>query len=125
MAVAFMAVVTLSLASCSKDDKDEPSKSDIVGTWVLSQVSSDNSKFIAWPFEKTSASFNSDGTYYGKGYFGTGSGTWKQKGNTITTYVGGEVYIQYDVLELGKSTCTLKMSMPGSSSVLYIKCTKQ
>ena len=123
--VAIIATLTLGFVSCSDDDKDEPSTSDIVGTWKLSEVSTDNSTYIAWPYKTTTATFNSNGTYSGYGYFGNGSGTWKQKGKTITTYVDGEEFIKYDVITLSTSTCTLKMSMTGSSSVLYIKCIKQ
>ena len=124
--VALFATLSMSLVSCSDDDKDEPTKNEIVGTWKLSQVSTDGgTKYIAWPFETTTATFNSNGTYSGRGYFGTGTGTWKQKGKVITTYVGGEEYIKYEVLELSTSTCTLKMGMTGSSSYLHIKCIKQ
>ena len=125
MAVLFT-TISLSLVSCSDDDKDAVSKSDIVGTWKLSQVSTnDGISYIAWPFENTTATFNANGTYSGKGYFGTGTGTWKQKGKTITTYVDGTEYIKYEVLEIAASTCTLKMGVTGSSSYLYIKCIKQ
>ena len=123
--VALFATLSFSLISCSDDDKDEPTKSDIVGTWKLSQVSTDGgNNYVAWPFETTTATFNSNGTYSGRGYFGTGTGTWKQSGKTITTYVDGEEYLKYEVLELSASTCTLKMGVTGSS-YLHIKCIKQ
>ncbi len=122
--VAIIATLSFSVISCGDDDKDEPTKSDIVGTWSLSEVSTNNSNYIPWPYESTSATFKSNGTYYGTGYFGNGTGTWKQQGNTIITYVSGVEYFRYEVLSLSSSTCTLKMSITGSSSVLYIKCIK-
>ena len=73
----------------------------------------------------TSATFNSDGTYSGSGYFGNGSGTYTAKGNTITTFVSGQVYIVYTVLSLNGSTAELKMTMPGSDETLWIKCVKR
>ena len=113
----------LTFTACSNDDKDEPTLNDIVGTWKLSQVSGDEGKtFIAWPYETTTASFKSDGTYSGKGYFGNGSGTWKQKGKTITTYINGQEFIKYEVKELTSSTCTLVMKANDAS--LWIKCIK-
>lgn len=114
----------LTFTACSDDDKDEPTLNDIVGTWKLSEVSFNNGEsFMSWPFTTTTASFRSDGTYYGRGYFGTGSGTWKQKGNTIITYVDGDEYIRYEVKELTSSTCTLVMS--DKSDSVWIKCIKQ
>ena len=113
----------ISFSGCSNDDDDQPSLNDIVGTWKLSQVSTNNGgNFIDWPFETTTATFKSDGTYFGRGYFGTGSGTWKQNGKTIITYVNGEEYVRYEVKELSASTCTLVMSV-GSESI-WIKCIK-
>lgn len=114
----------ISFIACGDDDKDGPSLDDIVGTWELSKVSfNDGENYMDWPFETTTASFRSDGTYYGRGYFGTGSGTWKQKGKTIITYVDGEEYIRYEVKELTSSTCTLVMS--DRSGSVWIKCVKQ
>lgn len=115
--------LTLGISSCS--DSDEPETQDIVGTWKISEVSTnDGQSYIAWPFETTSATFKSDGTYYGRGYFGYGSGTWKQKGKTVTTYVDGDVYLVYTIINMSSSTCTLKMSQPGSTATIYIKCIK-
>ncbi|MDE6783129.1 MAG: hypothetical protein K2J17_05340, partial [Paramuribaculum sp.] len=58
----------ISFSGCSNDDDDQPSLNDIVGTWKLSQVSTNNGgNFIDWPFETTTATFKSDGTYFGRG----------------------------------------------------------
>ena len=43
--------------------------------------------------DRTYATFNSDGTYNGRGYFGNGSGTYKISGNTIICYIEGEEYL--------------------------------
>lgn len=116
-------IPAIAFTACSDDDKDEPTLNDIVGTWKLSQVSTDNGQnYIAWPFKTTTATFKSDGTYSGQGYFGNGSGTWKQNGKTIITYVGGEEYMRYEVKELTSTTCTLVMAQDGSS--MWVKCVK-
>lgn len=116
-------IPAIAFTACGDDDKDEPALNDIVGTWKLSQVSTDGGEnYIAWPFKTTTATFKSDGTYSGSGYFGNGSGTWKQSGKTIITYVGGEEYMRYEVKELTASTCTLVMSQDGSS--MWVKCVK-
>lgn len=119
-----MAFVLPMLASCSKDDdNDLVTVSDIVGTWKLVQYSNTNGNYMAWPFQTTTATFNANGTYSGSGYFGNGDGTWRQSGNIITTYIEGQEYIKYEVIELSKNSCTLKMYATSDSS-LYIKCTK-
>lgn len=131
--VALFATMTFSLTSCSDDDDDdlkggeeeEVTTNDIVGTWELSEVSLDAGEtYIPWPYETTTATFNEDGTYTGYGYFGNGTGTWKQDGNTINTYVDGELYMSYEVVELEKTTCTLKMAIT-ESMIIYAKCVKK
>lgn len=81
--------------SCSSDDDDngDYDKSMIVGTWEMTAVkTSESGTYVDWPFRKTYATFNADGSYYGSGYFGTGRGTWSLKGNTLNTYVEGELF---------------------------------
>ena len=124
LAFAMIAIVSLSFASCSDDDADSPYVSDIVGTWKLTEVkTSASGSYISWPFQATYASFNSDGTYTGRGYFGNGSGIWNLKGNTVTTYVDGELFFTYQIISVSGSNAELKMSMDGES--IWIKCKKQ
>ena len=117
-------VATFAFVSCSKDDDDNQYESAIVGTWKITDVkTSQSGTYISWPFKTTYASFKSDGTYYGSGYFGAGSGTWSVKGNTVNTYVGGELYASYEIISVTSTTSELKMSMDGES--IWIKCKKE
>ena len=119
-----LVVATVAFVSCSNDDDDNQYNSDIVGTWKITEVkTSQSGSYIAWPFKTTYASFKSDGTYYGSGYFGNGSGTWSIKGNTLNTYVGGELYASYEIITVTSTTSELKMSMDGES--IWIKCKKE
>ena len=114
-----LVVASFAFMSCSSDDDDndgELSKSEIVGTWMLKEVkTSASGSYMAWPYKKTTATFKSDGTYRGAGYFGTGSGTWKKKGNTVNTYIDGELYVSYEVISLTSSYAEMKMTISGSS----------
>ena len=119
-----LVVATVAFVSCSNDDDDNQYNSDIVGTWKITEVkTSQSGSYIDWPFKATYASFKSDGTYYGSGYFGNGSGTWSIKGNTVNTYVGGELYASYEIITVTSTTAELKMSMDGES--IWIKCKKE
>lgn len=121
-----LAIVVTSFAfiSCSDDDDDNKYNSDLVGTWKLTEVKmSQSESYISWPFRTTYASFKSDGTYYGSGYFGTGSGTWSVKGNTVNTYVDGKLYISYEIISVTSTTSELKMSM--DDEAIWIKCKKE
>jgi len=124
-----VAILSVGFASCSSDDDDDDfnyPKESLYGTWKMSEVKmSETGSYISWPMKATTATFNSDGTYSGSGYFGNGSGTYTAKGNTITTYVSGKVYIVYTVLSLSGSTAELKMTMPNSDEILWIKCVKK
>lgn len=88
----YLVVASFVFVSCSDDgDDNNQYNAAIVGTWKVTEVkTSQSGNYISWPFKTTYASFNGDGTYYGSGYFGTGSGTWSIKGNTVNTYVGSE-----------------------------------
>ena len=120
-----LVVTSFAFVSCSSDDDDDNQyTSAIVGTWKLTEVRmSETGSYITWPFKTTYASFDSDGTYYGYGYFGTGSGTWSLKGNTIKTYVDGKLYVSYDILSVTSTEAELKMTADDAS--LWIKCKKQ
>ena len=118
-----LVVTSFAFVSCSDDD-DNQYNSAIVGTWKITAVkTSQSGSYIGWPFETTYASFKSDGTYYGSGYFGTGSGTWSIKGNTVNTYVGGELYVSYEIISVTSTTSELKMSVGGHA--IWIKCKKE
>lgn len=119
-----LVVTSLAFVSCSDDDDDNQYNSAIVGTWKITEVkTSQSGSYMDWPFKTTYASFKSDGTYYGSGYFGTGSGTWSIKGNTVNTYVGGELYASYEIISVTSTTSELKMSM--GSDAIWIKCKKE
>ena len=119
-----LVVATVAFVSCSNDDDDNQYNSDIVGTWKITEFKmSQSGSYIDWPFKTTYATFKSDGTYYGSGYFGNGSGTWSIKGNTVNTYVGGELYASYEIISVTSTTSELKMSIDGES--IWIKCKKE
>ena len=120
--VALMAAV--SFTSCSDDDEDVKfSKEYLYGTWELVEVNFGDGWYnlTECPYSYYSAeiTFYENGSYYGDGYFGNGRGTYKTHGNTITTYIGGEVYFIYKVSELSGSYMRGTMS-DGSDTVEII-----
>lgn len=99
-------------------------KSMIVGTWEMTAVkTSESGTYVDWPFNKTYATFNADGSYYGSGYFGTGRGTWSLKGNTLNTYVEGELFASYTIISATSTVSEMKMSIGDES--IWVKCKKQ
>ena len=108
-------ILTISFIGCSDDDSEY--KDAIIGTWELTQIEG----WTSIP-RRTYATFNSDGTYNGRGYFGNGSGTYKISGNTIICYIEGEEYVRYDIIELNSNSCTLNMKI--GSEEFKIKCIK-
>lgn len=110
--------------ACSDDDEFDYDMNQLVGTWAITDVDTGNG-YIKWPFEKTSATFNSDGSYAGKGYFGNGSGTYKAEGKTITCFIDGEEYMRYEILQLSGNTCELRMYEIGSDENIKVKCSKE
>ncbi len=120
-----MIFLAIAVSSCSKDDDplgdfNYPADA-LYGTWKVVKAGD-----VAWPFERTTATFNPDGTYYGRGYFGNGSGTYTAKGNTIRCYVDGDLYCYYEVVSLNGNTAVLKMySASGDYLGMPITCEKQ
>ena len=113
----------LSFSSCSKDEDESNSeiKENIIGTWEGTAALIDGTwiDITQYPYSSRlgfSATFYNDGTYYGKGAFGTGSGTYKIRGNTIETYVGGELYLKYNVKTMTSTTAELTI-IEGTSTL--------
>ena len=121
-----LVVASFAFISCSSDDDSDNGtydKSQIVGTWDMTEVKlSQTGTYMDWPYRKTYASFKADGSYYGSGYFGTGSGTWSIKGNKLNTYVDGELYATYEILSANSTTAEMKMTLGDDS--IWIKCKK-
>jgi heat shock protein HslJ len=123
-----VAILSIGLMSCSSDDDNDFNFSNetLYGTWQITKVkTSETDPYTTWMLNTTTATFNSDGTYSGAGYFGNGSGKYTAKGNTITTYVSGNVYMIYTVLSLNNTTAELKISEPGSNEYIWIICSKK
>lgn len=125
LALLPLMMLMMTLTSCSKDDDspldgfDYPAET-LYGTWKITKAAG-----LTWRYETTTATFNSDGSYVGKGYFGNGSGTYTAKGKTISCYVSGKLYCTYEVNSLSETTVELKMTAPDSSTSLTLTCTKQ
>ena len=67
--------------------------------------------------------FYEDGTFYGSGYLGNGSGTYKVSGKTITTYVSGKEYAVYTINSLSDNKADLTLRM--GRETLQMKVEKQ
>lgn len=133
---SLMLVVLVSglvFTGCSEDDEekfDYPMET-LYGTWEGTGIYMEsNNKWIDpsnWMYSEFqfSITFYEGGKYYGKGYFGTGSGTYKAKGNTITTYVDGEVYLRYDIKSLTANNAELIMYYNDSEDYIRLRVTKK
>ncbi len=117
------------LSSCSKEDFAYP-MSDVYGTWDGIAVKLDGKwiditdKYYYDDFQ-FSITFYEDGKYYGKGFFGTGSGTYKADGNVIYTYVGGKSYMNYRVVSLKNNVAELQMFVEGDPDTIDIRAKKR
>lgn len=109
------------LSSCVKNDKFDYPMKTLHGIWDSTEILTDNgwldiTSDIYAKFQ-FSIRFNSDGTYYGSGAFGNGSGTYKAIGNTIITYIDGEEYARYIIKSLTDNKAELTMDMGGTSTI--------
>lgn len=125
-----LATICIALPSCS-DDEDEPDagiKENIIGTWkgTAAKVDGEWIDITKRPYNELgfSATFYDDGTYYGKGAFGTGSGTYTIKGKTIETYVNGKLYLKYNVKEITGTTAELTIIEDDDTLDVRVRKTK-
>ena len=108
-------------SSCSKDDDNSSdfSSNDFCGTWTITNIKVGDTWYdtTQYPYTKfsASASFYKDGKYFGTGYFGTGNGTYKVSGNTIKTYIDGDLYATYHIKSLTSSFADIIMAMDNDS----------
>lgn len=112
------------VTSCHKDQGwtfDYPKEVLCTGTWNGTAVYTNNHwvdiTSPAYSKLQFSIKFNTDGTYYGRGYFGNGSGTYNASGKTISTYVDGELFYIYTVKAMTGNEAELTMSSPQGSSI--------
>lgn len=120
----------LTFTACSSDDEPENgiSKDQLIGLWDATAVQFNNDgKWIDItnrPDLALSISFYEDGSYYGEGALGNGDGTYTLIGNTIKTYVDGELYGTYVVKSLVGDNAELTLSMDGETMVIKAKKSK-
>lgn len=125
----------LMFSACSKDDSPADTNFDypletLYGRWSGTHILLKESGWVditRYPFTHFgfSITFHSDGTYYGSGYWGTGSGTYKTEGSTIYTYVDGKEYYIYKVRSLTGNEAELSMGVTGSDTWMEIKVKKE
>ena len=123
-AITGFLVACLALVSCVNTDTwdfDYPQSTLCGGTWS-GQAAKIDGKWLditgsAYKDLQFTISFSTDGTYYGTGYFGNGSGMYEAHGNTIKTYVGGELFYTYIVHSMSGDTAEITMKGSGQSTI--------
>lgn len=124
-----LAMLSLCVTSCSKDDEDDFAypMEQLYGKWKATVLKIDGSWYdvTRYPYTRfgMNITFYEDGTFYGSGYLGNGSGTYKVSGKTITTYVSGKEYAVYTINSLSGNKADLILRM--GSETLQMKVEKQ
>jgi hypothetical protein len=126
-ALMLLLATMIGFSSCSKEENGIP-KRVLVGTWNGVAVKSNGGwiDITKYPYSSKlgfSATFYSDGSYFGKGSLGTGSGTYKLNGNTIKTYVDGELYLTYYVISWTETSAMLTIT--DNSGSMDVRVEKQ
>lgn len=116
-------------SGCSDDDEFKIDVNALYGKWELREVFVDGKWYdvTKYPYTRFGAeiTFFSNGNFYGDGYFGYGSGKYEVKGNTINTYLNGELYLRYNVSSLSGNFMEGTMSEGGSNIKIRAEKTKR
>src|SRR5574344_955051 len=123
------AFFTLCVTSCSKDDDDSFAypMEQLYGKWKAVEIKVDGRWYDVTKYPYTrfgmDITFYENGTFYGSGYLGNGSGTYTVSGKTITTYVSGKEYAVYTINTLNGNEHDLTLRM--GRETLQMKANKQ
>lgn len=121
-------IMPVIISSCSKEEQFDYPMETVYGKWEGTNIKIDDrwidvTDYFFSEFQ-FSITFYRDGKYYGEGYFGTGYGTYKAKGNIIYTYVGDKPYRNYRIISLNDSTAELEMFVDGAEGTIGLKVRK-
>ena len=124
----FLAMLTLTVTSCSDNEDDFAYPMEqLYGKWKAIELNVNGRWYdvTKYPYTKfgMDITFYENGTFYGSGYLGYGSGTYKVSGKTITTYVSGKEYAIYTVNSLNSNKADLTLKMGNES--LQMRAEKQ
>lgn len=129
LSIILLVAMSLSMVACSSKDDDEIDlgsfdypKELLFGTWKASLIYS-GGKWVAiseFPQYSMSITFNKNGSFYGEGYLGNGSGTYRLSGKTITTYVDSKVYATYNVKSLSGGVANVTLTIGKESLNMYV-----
>lgn len=137
----FIIMTTLSacimLASCDnknnleeKPEDNEPGVAEVgrsllYGDWnvVMAKYTQD-ATMTRWEQKETSFTFNENGLYEGKGYYGDVKGIYTIKGGIITVLIDNVTYAEYKVLAQSEESLTLCVSFTTTPSKVWLQCTK-
>lgn len=115
-------MLSLGFASCGSDDDDENGGNDVslkeqvIGTWELSEIYTANGweAAAAAGWERTTATFGTNGSYKGTGQLGNGEGTYTVQGQDIVCtvkYTNATVTLKYRFEQLQGKTATVSLTM--------------
>lgn len=115
------------VTSCSKDNDDDFAypMEQLYGKWKATELKVDGTWYDVTKYPYTrfgmDITFYENGTFYGSGYLGDGSGTYKVSGKTISTYVGGKEYAVYTVNSLTGTKADLTLRMGNESLQMRVE----
>lgn len=128
MLLPIMAMLTGCEDKNEPEDKISISLEQLVGIWDATDVQFNNDgKWINITNKSNLAMeiwFYDDNMFYGHGALGTGRGAYTLEGNTIKTYVGGQLYATYVVKWLLDDVAELSMTMDKQSMLIRVKKSK-
>lgn len=101
----FVAILFAISTACGKTGEgDEPAsdydlnREDIIGEWDIKQAKFDKDAIMTdWTLETTTFNFQENGFFEAKGYFGNGTGSFSIKGNSISTNINNQPFIDFVV----------------------------
>ncbi len=114
--------------SCSSKDTSDNDEfiydlNTLYGIWKVTEIDTGSGyEPVHDLMIQTYTTFNSDGTYSTKGYYGSGSGKYLTVNKSIKCYIEDKLFMTFEVLNLSENNAEFKMSKyNGTAKIKYQK----
>ena len=101
----------------------EVNRALLYGEWEINKAKyAPDATMTEWGEKPTYFTFNENGLYEGKGYYGDVKGIYTIQGNVIKVLIDNVTYAEYKVLEQAEDALTVRATFTSAPSKVWMEC---